>query len=260
MGLASLYNSKSHPAYDWYAFFDDDTYLRKECEILFSNWLSFNTFDISTLFFVLLPEDLTKILSKITADPNIPIAAIPSNQAAKNIGYKKRTCSSKDHADQFQYPWGMPIFYSRGALQMMERGYRANSLVLQCNVFGVTHDVGNAILNWMYSLPIRKIPPLPALKIGFGKEFIGSHNAGRFDPAAKGRSYRDFSFEATHEFWMDNKYDPPDIEKLPMFVQKDEWYHNVTGFKQTKTYAQYGDPQQWEEGIWHVMSAENCTI
>ena len=36
MGLASLYNSKSYPVYDWYAFFDDDTYLRKECKIYFT--------------------------------------------------------------------------------------------------------------------------------------------------------------------------------------------------------------------------------
>ena len=139
---------------------------------------------------------------------------------------------------------------------MMERGYRADSLVLQCNAFGATHDAGNAILNWMYGLPVRKIPPLPGLEMGFGNEFIGSHNVGRFDP----RSDRDVSFKATHEFWMDNKYNPPDIDTLPMFVQKDGWYHNVTGFRETKTYARYGDPQQWDEGVWHVMSVENCTI
>ena len=71
--------------------------------------------------------------------------------------------------------------------------------------------------------------------------------------------------KATHEFWMDNnkKYHPsPDIiDTLSMFVQKDGWwYHNVTGFRETKTYARYGDPQQWDEGVWHVMSVENCTI
>eukprot|EP00956_Cyclotella_meneghiniana_P032275 scaffold87865_cov64-Cyclotella_meneghiniana.AAC.8 len=75
------------------------------------------------------------------------------------------------------------------------------SRITICNTFGVTqHDVGNAILNWMYSLPIRKIPPLPGLEIGFDNEFIGSHNVGSFDLRSDG----DVSFKATHEFWMYN--------------------------------------------------------
>jgi hypothetical protein len=46
---------------------------------------------------------------------------------------------------------GQPIFYSRGAVKMMEKGYRANSLVSQCETFEITHDAGNQVLNWMYS-------------------------------------------------------------------------------------------------------------
>lgn len=184
------------------------------------------------------------------------MTAIPYDQNAKGIGFEKHMCSSKDHADQFTYPWGMPVIYSQGALRIMERGYRANSLVLQCEAFNVTHDVGNAILNWMYSLPVTQIPPMPALP-KMRDDFIGAHWAGRDEHAKNGGN---FSFGATHKLYMNTQYIPPDINKLSTFARRDERYHRVTGFKETKTYGQYGDPQNWDDGVWHVMSVENCTV
>ena len=60
------------------------------------------------------------------------MTAISYNQDPKSIGFRNHMCSSRNHADQFTYPWGMPVIYSQGALRIMKRGYRANSLVLQC--------------------------------------------------------------------------------------------------------------------------------
>lgn len=119
----------------------------------------------------------------------------------------------------------------------------------------MTHDVGNAVLNWMYSLPVTQIPPMPGLP-QMCDDFIRAHRAGRDDV----KNGRNFSFKATHELYMDTKHTPPDINKLSTFARRDARYHNVTGFKESKTYAQYGDPQKWDDGLWHVMSVENCTV
>ena len=62
----------------------------------------------------------------------------------------------------------------------------------------MTHDVGNAVLNWMYSLPVTQIPPMPGLP-QMCDDFIGAHRAGR-DNVKIGRN---FSFKATHELYMD---------------------------------------------------------
>ena len=182
---------------------------------------------------------------------------------------------------------GQPIFYSRGALSKMARGYHANSLMRQCAAFEVSHDVGNAILNWMYSLPMAALPPLNSLP-SQRQDYIGNHWVGRDDMreelfgvdkeitrrvsrgmrAFKQRTFiqkalprGEFSFYATHEKWMKPSMDPPDVQDLAT-VKKEElkWYKNVTGFRQTHTYALHGDPQTWKEGEWFTMQHSDCNM
>ena len=52
----------------------------------------------------------------------------------------------------FTYMRGNPVGYSRGAMERMRRGLELGRLVKQCVEFGVTYDVRNALLNWIYSL------------------------------------------------------------------------------------------------------------
>ncbi|KAL7427127.1 hypothetical protein ACHAXM_000716 [Skeletonema potamos] len=234
-GLVEIFDKK-YPLYDWYAFFDDDVYLRKEY--------------------------VARLLAELRP-PDFPMAAAPYNKEARAIGFGRKLCGTD--RKEFLYPWGQPIFYSRGAIKMMERGYRANSLVSQCAAFELTHDVGNQVLNWMYSLPIAMLPPLPELPHMRG-DFIGSHWVGREDmrahmqlrsKAMTSTSVGSWSFHETHKKWME--FDPPKVETV--VTVKDEtmkWYKNVTGFHQTLTYELHGDPQTWEEGYWYTMQYSDC--
>lgn len=162
---------------------------------------------------------------------------------------------------------GQPIFYSRGAMKMMEKGYRANSLVSQCAAFNLTHDVGNQVLNWMYSLPMAALPPLPYLPL-MRDDYIGNHWVGREDMRSQTRRKKyksvgvgSWSFYGTHKKWMDPKLKHPRVEQL-VTVRDEEhkWYPNVTGFHQTLTYELHGDPQTWEEGQWFTMQYSDCMV
>lgn len=68
---------KKYPLYDWYAFFDDDVYLRKEY--------------------------VAKLLAELQP-PDFPMAASPYNQEAKFIGFGDKLCGKMDMKD-FLYPW-----------------------------------------------------------------------------------------------------------------------------------------------------------
>lgn len=74
-GLVEIFGKK-YPLYDWYAFFDDDVYLRKEY--------------VATLLAELQP-------------PDFPMAASPYNQEKQPIGHGRKTCGKG--MKQFLYPW-----------------------------------------------------------------------------------------------------------------------------------------------------------
>jgi hypothetical protein len=75
-GLVEIFDKK-YPLYDWYAFFDDDVYLRKEY--------------------------VAKLLAELQP-PDFPMAASPYNQEAKFIGFGDKLCGKMDMKD-FLYPW-----------------------------------------------------------------------------------------------------------------------------------------------------------
>lgn len=151
-GMLAIFEGREYPLYDFYAYFDDDIYLRKEY--------------------------IAQYLRSF--EPNFPMALVPRNSDAKFIGLPPENVCSNVRGDNFMYPWGMPIFYSRGAMGLLARGFKANGLVKQCREFLVTHDIGNQIFNWMYSLRIAKMPPMTTLP-KMRADFIGSHWVGRKD-------------------------------------------------------------------------------
>jgi len=241
-GLRTLFEGKEYPLYDWYGFFDDDVYLRKEYVV--KNLQLF--------------------------EPHFPMALTSRSNDAKYLGHLDNTCHER--GPQFQYPWGMPIFYSRGAMHHLSKGLRANGLVKQCNAFRVSHDVGNAIFHWMHSLRIAKLPPMASLP-KVRSDYIGSHWVGRSDmeetyhlqprdrnkpklqPLPKGS----FSFYETHKLWTSSPElaKPPEMHQLFATMER-RWYTNVTGYRQTLTYARHREPTSWPEGVWHTMEVEDC--
>jgi hypothetical protein len=73
---------------------------------------------------------------------------------------------------QFRYNWGQPVVYNRAAFELVIPGLQNDGLVKQCLEYEVTHDVGNAIFHWMYSIPavrfefpISKVEPTKSVKI-----------------------------------------------------------------------------------------------
>jgi hypothetical protein len=143
---------------------------------------------------------------------------------------------------------------------MMESGYHANSLVLQCLAFELTHDVGNQVLNWMYSLPVAKLPPVSEIP-RTRDDFIGSHWVGREDRTEHLKNFNpnkdSVTFYATHQKWMGHSI--PNMEQVNVNNNEElRWYKNVTGFNQTRTYALHGDPRTWGEGQWFTMTHSDC--
>lgn len=74
-GLVSIIQS-DYPLYDWYAFFDDDVYLRKEY--------------------------VTALLAELQPS-NFPMAAVPYSQVARPLGWQKSRCGIGH--EEFAYPW-----------------------------------------------------------------------------------------------------------------------------------------------------------
>eukprot|EP00585_Thalassiosira_rotula_P014600 CAMPEP_0196175988 /NCGR_PEP_ID=MMETSP0911-20130528/8410_1 /TAXON_ID=49265 /ORGANISM="Thalassiosira rotula, Strain GSO102" /LENGTH=177 /DNA_ID=CAMNT_0041443625 /DNA_START=120 /DNA_END=650 /DNA_ORIENTATION=+ len=159
----------------------------------------------------------------------------------------------------------------------MSKGYRANSLVEQCAAFDVTHDVGNAILNWMYGLPAAMLPPLanlPAVR----DDYIGSHLAGRDDMRERmrgkerlNRRGRVIAPALPEGFFFVLRYSREvDVGEESI---SGGFAEMVDGFREALvsqcddgwvstyfTHDRRGDPRSWPEGVWHTMEISDCDM
>jgi Fringe-like len=147
----------------------------------------------------------------------------------------------------FSYPWGQPVIYSRAARQVLLNGWMAGGLVHQCREFKVTHDVGNAIFHWIYSLPVVHIRLFTHTTGGGGQSF-GTHGVNHETAATLNGKKELQSMYQVHDVFQSYEYQ---YQKLPI-----RW-HNVTGFRTTKTYQTYGDPRHWGS-TWHIVPYEDC--
>jgi hypothetical protein len=209
-------------SYDWFLFQDDDVYLRHEY----------------------LQSYVTPL------NPN-QVQILSAGMPAKRLGqmgyiYKPSDmqyfCSHKNN--QYTYPWGMPVVYSKAALLLVSNGFRQGGLVSQCVAFNITHDTGNAIYHWMYSLPSIWLR-VPGLADWYRDDFFGAHGVGR---ATDYKNATETNMYALHKTYSSRRYRPP--------INVTYVWHNVTGFRTTKTYKDYGDPAHWTE--WHTFPVKDC--
>eukprot|EP00979_Chaetoceros_neogracilis_P005527 scaffold1003_cov171-Chaetoceros_neogracile.AAC.4 len=149
---------------------------------------------------------------------------------------------------QFRYNWGQPVVYNWAAFELVIPGLQNDGLVKQCLEYEGTHDVGNAIFHWMYSIPAVRFR-VPNFKGGANKkrqDFIAYHGAG---------TSKRLSMNIFHKDRIPNDQEMFNVRPLPPEAYFG-WY-NVSGFRRTDTFKQFRNPQEWE-GEWHTMLVSDC--
>lgn len=222
--------------YDWYAYYDDDVYLRR--------------------------RPLKSFLGQFS--PSSVMLVTTGGRVARSLGQSsylqnpKYKCTTTNN--NYTYPWGQPVFYTHGALTYISNGLRAGGLVKQCNEFEVTHDAGNAVLHWMFSIPEVRIRiflfPNREDPKSFGSHGIEHLTRERLDgkrqpPGQKpGRQQLNMSItpgmKEVHGKFLRMGYTETEVK-----------WHNVTGFTQTSTYQRFGDSSTWGSE-WHTMPVADC--
>lgn len=210
--------------YEWTLFADDDMYFKI--------------------------ADLRRyLMSYLAVDPSEPYIVTAGGVTAKFLGqwgYKgKRAdyiCSS---TDEFRYPWGQPVIYSRAALHLVEPGLRAGGLVKQCLEFQVTHDAGNSIFHWMYQIPDFAIKFHMFPGEGIRKEYFGVHGIHRFITSVN----HTVTMKEVHSQAINQTK-----RKFKMYMRQ---RHHRKGFLESDTFARFGDPSTWGDQ-WHTMPVRDC--
>ena len=215
-GLREVY--RQFPHYDWYIYQDDDMYLRV---------------DYLRSLLVELDRDDPAI---VCYSPRFPLGTSHFPDAYNCSFYEQDT-----------YPWGQPVMYNQGAMQRILKGLELGGLTKQCNAFDVTHDAGNQIMHWMYSLPV--------LRVTIAQDDI----MGLTDPKFPYTGDRDVAVGLhglDKVIGIDNVHERYRKAGTPPHIAI---WHNVTGFHKTQTYQQHGDPSTWTEE-WYTMPQKECEV
>ena len=219
-GLLSFMERGLLARYDWVFYTDDDVYVRK----------------------VYLREYTATLIHV-----NKPL--VLAGGIVQPLGSRFNKC--RQHDRFFKYRWGQPVMYSRGALRKMRRGLELGGLVKQCVEYDITHDLGNALLNWMYSFEALwmrtrdrpdKIKPWDLVIHGVGRCGQGGEETTR----AEGESCD------MHEI-----HKRAQQVRNPNRSEYEYQWHSVKGFRSTPTYKQHGDPKKWKTE-WHTMPVAEC--
>jgi hypothetical protein len=219
-------------SFDWIVYMDDDVYLQP------------NVLEAYIKTLPIIMPDLNKYVRE-NGDPMLIAASIPFRLGragylrGPSAGYR---CSRDE---DFQYPWGQPAIYNQAALQLVIPGLQLNGLVQQCLEYNVTHDVGNAIFHWMYSIPSTRIRSVnfkgKKPQWGFRGDTIVYHGAG---------SSPEIPMKMFHE------RRTKDIE-VPFTAPKQYFGRfNPNGFQRTETFKKFGSPSEWK--VWHTMPISDC--
>ena len=92
--------------------------------------------------------------------------------------YREKGCLSNSQCT-FMFPWMQPAAFSRAALHMAP-AIQQSGLTAECTAFGVTHDVGLHILNWMASLPDGHPPEADHGTTAGNEDSVAVHGAKRY--------------------------------------------------------------------------------
>jgi hypothetical protein len=211
-------------SYEWTLFADDDMY-----------------FKTGTL-----RRYLTHILAIDPAETYLITAAGVSAKFLGQWGYVgTRGLYQCSALDDFRYPWGQPVIYSRAALNLITPGLRAGGLVKQCLEFQVTHDVGNAIFHWMYQIPDYSIKVHMFPNNVVASEAFGVHGIHRFiKKMNRTVTMKDVHMQALNR-------------TATGFKRYMRTRHQRKGFLETDTFARFGDPSTWGHE-WHTMPVRDC--
>lgn len=141
--LSATDSSNPHPP-KWFAFLDDDFYLR--------------------------PIAVMKMLHMFdnTVPPLSSPAALVSSREYEGFRFSTVTalenngnacCSAKDarlckYPEVFGFGYAQPVFMNRRALAMMDNALQANGLTRYQALYGGTHDIILGLLLWVYQVPV----------------------------------------------------------------------------------------------------------
>ena len=221
-GLRIVYSK--YPEYDWYLYQDDDMYMR------------------------------VRYMQQFLAQFDRDDPAVVSNSMLYPLGVSTFVSAYNcSFYEQDVYPWGQPVLYNYGAMRTMARGLELGSLVQQCDAYEVTHDAGNQILHWMYSFPVLRVSIAqmypqriqdPDFEVKDKNSALGVHSVSRGDGS--------WTMLEVHEH-----YTKEDVNETMMATPHEYTWHNVTGFHNTPTYLEHGDPSTWQDE-WHTMPISDC--
>ena len=223
--------------YDWICFQDDDEYIRHDAMQEFLRYLPVTDEPI------VLATDAPRGSNGKTGDDQVLYA-----HRLGQTGYVPRRSPYQCTGDlpNFTYPWGQPVFYNRAAFELLQPAFAAGAMTQLCRDFGLyAHDTGNALLHWMFSIPaIWMRNPNNVKTGGYRSDFLGMHRVSRDGPAS--------AMKVVHETYL-HKYPYDTSGNRPPYM----WSSNATGFRQTQTYHQYGDPSTWGTQ-WHPFPTSDC--
>eukprot|EP00547_Thalassionema_nitzschioides_P018637 CAMPEP_0194254102 /NCGR_PEP_ID=MMETSP0158-20130606/31366_1 /TAXON_ID=33649 /ORGANISM="Thalassionema nitzschioides, Strain L26-B" /LENGTH=427 /DNA_ID=CAMNT_0038992017 /DNA_START=118 /DNA_END=1401 /DNA_ORIENTATION=- len=222
-GLLQVYE-KYGTDFDYFLYQDDDDYLRVDM--------------------------LKRFLEPFPAEEAFTVGSTEPRKLAESV-WDVYYCS--DDQD-FKYPWGQPVIYSRGALEVISNGLRLNGLLSECVAYGMLHDVGFQIFNWMYSLPALLISLSDHYKSTYNRE-ITQKEEGVFgyhgilnDHIPDGVPPSFDTMQEAHEYYQTVLGEPAEFDY--------KWY-NATGFRSTWTFSIYQDPTTWEDA-WMKNDRREC--
>ena len=210
--------------YEWTLFADDDMYLKVGP----------------------IRQYLTKFLAVDPSEAYLVTAGGVSPKVLGQSGYKGWESPYKcSNEEDYRYPWGQPVIYSRAALHLVQPGLRAGGLVKQCLEFQLTHDTGNSVFHWMYQIPDYAVRVHMFPQAVTRREMMGVHGIHRFVKKVD----RIVTMKEVHSQVLNS------TQSLMKYMKE---RHHHKGYLETETFAKFGDPSTWGDDEWHTMPVRDC--
>jgi hypothetical protein len=244
-GLVKFYyDDYKKEKYDWVVYGDDDNYVNLHALEAYIRALPIHS------------SQYRNFINQSQVEP--PLILSPQHHRLLGWpGFNDSPPYNCSKTPEFLYPWAQPAIYNRAAFELVVRGLQQNGLVRQCLEFDVSHDVGNAIFHWMYSIPTSLLELRDA-------GWVAGWGDGAELPAQNIVVYHNIEKIKGHEFvrfhaQLLNYMKRNNITDYDFSAQQEEkWWRHVNGFQLTDTFRKFGPPHRWKE--WHTMPVSDCNI